>query len=83
MNIQSLMNEIANVIKYHRKKSGLNRNELAHLAGVGKTAIFDIEHGKKTIKLETLIKILSVLNITIELKSPLMKNYEEETNEER
>jgi len=35
--------EIGKVIKYHRQISGLSRVECARLAGIGKTAIYDIE----------------------------------------
>jgi HTH-type transcriptional regulator / antitoxin HipB len=34
--------------------------------------VFDIEKGKETIKLDTLRKILKVLNIKVRLISPLM-----------
>ncbi len=74
---EEFMSTFGDIIKFHRKKSGLNRIELAKLAQVGKTAIFDIEHSKKTTRLDTIIKILDVLNITIELKSPLLKNNRE------
>ncbi|MCD4790962.1 MAG: helix-turn-helix domain-containing protein [Bacteroidales bacterium] len=72
---------IGDIVKFHRKKAGLNQKGLAELAGVGKTVIFDIEKGKETIKYKTLINVLHVLNIKIELKSPLMslsnqENYE-------
>jgi len=70
--------EIGEIIKYHRKISGLSRVECARLAGIGKTAIYDIEHGKDTIQFKTLFKLLAVLNIRIDLQSPLMKKY---TNE--
>lgn len=73
MSNQTLFKDLASIILYHRKKSGLSRLELALLAGVGKTVIFDLEHAKKTVQLDTLIKILDVLNITIEFKSPLMQ----------
>jgi len=73
-----LFEEIAAIVAYHRKKAGLNRYELASLAGVGKTAIFDIEHGKKTIRLNTLTKVLAVLNISLVCQSPLMHHYEAE-----
>ena len=63
--------DLAKLIIYYRKQSGLSRLELAELSGVGKTVVYDIEHGKQTIRLDTLIKILNVLNITIELKGPL------------
>ena len=46
--------------------------KLANLAGVGKTAIFDLEHGKNSIQLDTLQKICNVLNISIKLESKLM-----------
>lgn len=72
------MLEIGKVIKYHRKISGLSRVECALLAGIGKTAIYDIEHGKDTVQFKTLFKLLAVLNIRIELQSPLMKKYVDE-----
>ena len=52
--------------------SGLSQAELAKLAGVGKTVIFDLEHGKRSIRFDTLTKILSVLNIRISFESPAM-----------
>jgi HTH-type transcriptional regulator/antitoxin HipB len=65
---------LANIIKLHRKSAKLSQLQLAELAGVGKTVIFDIEKGKATIQLDTLRKILKVLNIRVTLVSPLMKN---------
>ena len=66
--------KLADVIKMHRKEAKLSRVQLAEMAGVGKTVIYDIEKGKETIRLDTLRKILRVLNIKIELTSPLMNN---------
>jgi HTH-type transcriptional regulator / antitoxin HipB len=67
-------NEIAKIIHYCRKKSGLTQQELAKLAGVGKTVIFDIEKGKKTVQLNTLLKVLDILNIQIKLETPFAQN---------
>ncbi len=64
--------EIANMVLYYRKKSGLSQQELAKLAGVGKTAVFDIEKGKKTIQLQTLLNVLEVLNIQMTFKPPFL-----------
>ena len=75
--------EIGSIIKLHRKQSGLSQAELARLAGVGRTAIFDIEHGKQSVQWDTLTKILRTLNIGIELHSPLMDARECETSKER
>ncbi len=64
-------NEIARVIRYCRKQSGLSQKELALYAGVGKTAVFDIEKGKETVRLSTLLKVIHVLNINLKLEAPI------------
>ena len=63
---------ISDIVWFHRKKSGLSRIQLADLAGVGKTVIYDIEKGKETIRFSTLQKVLNALNIKITFTSPLM-----------
>ena len=65
--------KISDIVLFHRRKSGLSRNQLADLAGVGKTVIYDIEKGKETIWFSTLQKVLKVLNIKITFTSPLME----------
>ena len=64
---------ISDIVWFHRKKSGLSRIQLADLAGVGKTVIYDIEKGKETIRFSTLQKVLNALNIKITLTSPLIE----------
>ena len=66
------MDPLHEIIKKHRRMSGLSQAELAKLAGVGKTVVFDLEHGKLSIRFDTLTKILSVLNISISFDSPVM-----------
>ncbi|AOW51146.1 TPA: type II toxin-antitoxin system Y4mF family antitoxin [Legionella pneumophila subsp. pneumophila] len=62
--------EIANLVHYYRKHSGLSQQELARLAGVGKTVIYDIEKGKESVRLNTLLKVLDVLNIQMKFETP-------------
>lgn len=62
---------LAQLVNGCRKQSGLTQIELAQLAGVGKTTIYDIEKGKVSIRFDTLCKVLEVLNIHIEFKTPL------------
>jgi y4mF family transcriptional regulator len=64
--------DLKNIIKNHRKISGLTQAELAKLAGVGKTVIFDIEHGKETVQFDTLKKVFAALNIKLMLQSPVL-----------
>ena len=68
-----MKNTIGSIILTHRKSSGLTQSQLAQMAGVGKTVVFDIEHGKQTVRLETLMKIMKVLNIKMQLTSRLME----------
>jgi len=63
---------LSKVIRKHRKAAGLSQLQLAEMAGVGKTVVFDLEKGKETIQLDTLRKILMVLNIKVVLQSHLM-----------
>jgi y4mF family transcriptional regulator len=72
---------LKDIIRFHRKKAGLTQQELAQMAGLGKTVVFDVENGKLTIQFTSLIKIFHVLNINIEFKSPIMKACLESFNE--
>jgi HTH-type transcriptional regulator/antitoxin HipB len=69
------MNDLSNIIKYHRKKAGLSQKALADLAGVGKTVVFDIEKGKETVQFKSIISVTRVLNIQFSYNSPLMAKY--------
>jgi y4mF family transcriptional regulator len=67
------MTKLAQLVQSHRKKAGLTQAQLATLAGVGKTVIWDVEHGKESVQWDTLQKIFRVLNITVEWHSPLLE----------
>ena len=69
-------NEIAKMIKYYRKQSGLSQRDFAKIAGIGKTALFDLEKGKETIQLNTLFKVLEVLNIKMRFDTPFPEEIE-------
>jgi len=71
---------IGKIIRYHRKVASLSRIELAELAGIGKTSVFDIENGKESVRLNTLFPIMKALNISVELQSPLMAKFYENEN---
>ncbi len=73
--------QLSDVIRTHRKAAKLSRVQLAEMAGVGKTVIYDIENGKESVQLDTLRKILKALNIKLVLTSPLMDNLQNAGNE--
>lgn len=61
-------------IKEHRKQAGLTQLELATLAGVGKTTVFDIEKNKETVRWNNILAVLKVLNIKVKFTSPIHKS---------
>jgi len=65
---------LAEIIRMHRKAAKLSRAQLAEIAGVGKTVIYDIEKGKESVRLNTLQKILNFFQLSIEITSPLMES---------
>jgi HTH-type transcriptional regulator / antitoxin HipB len=58
-------------IREQRKLAGLTQKELADLAGIGKTTVFDIEKNKQSVRLENIMLILNVLNIELTASGPL------------
>ena len=70
-----IMKEFGAIVRFHRKEAGLSRIDLANIAGLGKTVIYDIENGKDTIRLNTMLKVLNSLNISVSIDSPLMDRY--------
>ena len=77
------INQLGPIVQFHRKKAGLSRIDLAMVAGIGKTAVYDIEHGKPTVRFNTLFKVLAALNIKLALDSPIMDLFEETPDAQR
>lgn len=68
---EDFFENLAEAVQSHRKQAGLSQKILADYADVGKTVIYDIEHGKQSVQINTLLKVLAVLNIQLVLQSPL------------
>lgn len=64
---------IATTIKKHRKIANLSQIELANLAGIGKTTLFEIEKNNENVSWKNIKAVLIVLNINVTFQSP-MKN---------
>jgi HTH-type transcriptional regulator / antitoxin HipB len=62
---------IASTIKKHRKIANLSQIELANLAGIGKTTLFEIEKNNDNVSWHNIKAVLTVLNIKFYLESPL------------
>lgn len=72
---------LAELVRTHRKRAGLSQTELAELAGVGKALIFDLEKGHEKLQFDKLKNILQVLNIKISFQPPHMTTETTATDE--
>jgi len=54
-------------IRGERRVQGLNQAEVAFAAGVSRRLLQQVEAGKETARLDTLLKILAVLGLTLEV----------------
>lgn len=61
---------LSDTIKTTRKRAGLSQIELAELAGVGKTLVFNLENGRINVQFENLLQVLRVLNIKLTIEIP-------------
>ena len=55
--------QIGNIIRRARKKRGMSQSELGAKAGLRQETISLIEKGNPSAKLETILNVLSVLNL--------------------
>ena len=76
------MDVIGREVRRHRERAGLSREQLAKLSGVGKTVIFDIEHGKETVRYSSLVGVMEALNLKIRLESPLSQHLRQQASDE-
>ncbi len=53
-----------------RRKAGLTQQQLADLAGVGRTAIWQLEHDRVTARFATIQAVCGVLNIRLRAHLP-------------
>jgi transcriptional regulator with XRE-family HTH domain len=68
-------------IRQTRETRQLARNDLAAKAGIGKTALFDLEHGNPGVRLSTLMAVMDVLDMELELKNSSLPETLEEALE--
>ena len=60
INIQSTQ-QIGHALRTARKQLGLTQSDLALTAGVGVRFIVDLEAGKPTVRLETVMRVIEAL----------------------
>ena len=68
MDIETKVLHLANALETRRKSLGLSQVELAGLAGVSARFMYDLENGKKSVSLEKVLAVATVLGFEIEFK---------------
>jgi y4mF family transcriptional regulator len=56
---------LAETVRYRRKALGLRQAELADLAGCSERFVHTVENGKKSLRLDKLLDVLSVLGLDL------------------
>ena len=56
---------IAEVVRQRRKRLGVTQQALAQMAGCGLVFVYNIEHGKPSLRLDKLLDVLAVLGLEI------------------
>gem|GEM_PF-1273675 len=62
--------QLGTEVRRIRESRGISRNDLAVRTGVGKTALFDLEHGNPGVRLNTLLAVLHELDMDLDLQLP-------------
>lgn len=66
------MQGLVTVARDLRKRAHLSQEKLAELSGLSRTAIQNFEAGKETCQIDTVFKVLKVLNARLHLSHPLI-----------
>jgi len=61
-------NNLSEFLTQARKKQNLTRSVISTHSGVGKTTLYDLEHGKETVGLDKFLKVAKTLGIRIHLE---------------
>ncbi len=62
---------LGQTVRAARKAAELTQIELAELAEIGKSAVFDLEKGKEHVQMSTVLKVLRVLHIELRVIPPI------------
>ncbi|MFP4664716.1 MAG: helix-turn-helix domain-containing protein [Bacteroidales bacterium] len=65
---ERLLENLGENIKLARKRRGITTQQLAERAGIGRTTLWHVEKGSGHISIAVILRILSVLGLTDDLK---------------
>lgn len=62
------MEELGNQLRVRRRDLGLTQIDLAELAGVSDRFVRSMEHGKPSLQIDSLMKVLDALGMELQAK---------------
>jgi len=74
--------ELSSLITFHRKRAQLTQAALATHAGVSRNVVQDLEAGKNRTSWKNLQAVLSVLNLTLDPKGPLVETWRQQEQQQ-
>lgn len=73
--------QLASLIRWHRRRAGLSQIELAHHAGVSRYVVQDLEAGAGRTTWSRMQPVLDALNLQFLPQGPLVDEWHAETKE--
>lgn len=64
------MAEISTAVREARRSQGISQTVLAQLSNVGLRFVCEIEHGKKSVRFDKLLSVLTTLGMSLRLEMP-------------
>jgi transcriptional regulator with XRE-family HTH domain len=75
--------ELASLIIFHRKSARLSQTELASHAGVSRYVVQDLEAGNGRTTWKKIEAVLTVLNLRLEPKGPLVEAWQRDRRNQK
>jgi HTH-type transcriptional regulator / antitoxin HipB len=66
--VTTTVQELGAAVRDARRQQGLDQLLLADLAGVSDRFIRDLEHGKPTVRLQEVLRVLEALGLTLQVQ---------------
>ncbi|MGH2764090.1 MAG: type II toxin-antitoxin system Y4mF family antitoxin [Thermoleophilaceae bacterium] len=61
------VSELGAIVRRERRRAGLRQDDLALASGTGRRFISELERGKPTVRLDSVLEVLSALGVKVEL----------------
>jgi len=71
----STSDQLASLVRFHRKRAGLSQVDMAAMAEVSRKVVQDLEASRDGVSWRNLMAVLAVLNIKLRPTGPLMDEW--------